>query len=247
MRKQKRKSNHDVSHDMDHGHNAPSLPKRRTAGKYVSLQPRNSAQTAYVKQLMNPDTRICVAVGPAGTGKSYLAVLRAIMALQAGEIDRIVITRPAVSVDEDHGFLPGDLNDKMAPWVRPVIDIFEEVFDKEATSKMILSGVIEIAPLAYMRGRTFKNCYIIAEELQNSTVEQFTMLTTRIGTGCNLIITGDPAQHDRGFGSNGLVDFLNKLDSAPHRSTAIKVAMFDRSHVERDPIVSEVLKLYGQE
>jgi len=214
--------------------------------KKVELIPRNAAQEDYVGQLLDPNTRICIAVGPAGCGKTYIGVQRAIMALRNHEVDKIIITRPAVSVDEQHGFLPGDLNEKMAPWVRPVMDIFEEYYGKSVTAQMVIDGTIEVAPLAYMRGRSFKYCFILAEEVQNCTPEQSLMLTTRMGVGCTMVITGDLRQHDRGFDKNGLSDLISKVESG-RPSKAIRIAKFNKSHVERDPIVSEILGLYGEE
>ena len=132
-----------------------------------------------------------------GTGRTLLGVLAAI-GLRSGKCEKIIVTRPAVSVDEQHGFLPGTLVEKMAPWTRPIFDVFEEYWSPQQIEAMITDGVIEIAPLAYMRGRTFKNCYIIADEMQNATPSQMKMLLTRIGTGSRIVVTGDLNQHDRG-------------------------------------------------
>jgi phosphate starvation-inducible protein PhoH and related proteins len=155
--------------------------------KRVELLPRNIAQETYVDALL--EKRMVFAVGPAGTGKTLLAVLRAIKALREGEVTKIILTRPAVSVDEKHGFLPGDLNEKMAPWVLPIFDVFEEYYGLTESQKMLAEGVIEIAPLGFMRGRTFKNAYVIADEMQNATPDQTKMLLTRIGEGTNMVIT----------------------------------------------------------
>jgi phosphate starvation-inducible PhoH-like protein len=211
--------------------------------KRVELIPRNTAQETYVEELLNK--RMVFAVGPAGTGKTLLAVLRAIKALREGEISRIVLTRPAVSVDEKHGFLPGDLNAKMEPWTRPIFDVFEEYYGLQETKRMLEEGTIEIAPLGFMRGRTFKNSFIIADEMQNATPDQTKMLLTRIGEGSSMVITGDLKQHDRGFDKNGLKDFLEKLAANGKRSMA--VCIFRREHIERDPLVAEVLEIYGED
>ena len=184
-------------------------------------------------------------VGPPGTGKTLLGVLASIRALQEGTVDKIVVTRPAISVDEQHGFLPGTLEEKMAPWTRPIFDIFEEYFNKKQIDKMLDDGIIEIAPLAYMRGRTFKNAFIVADEMQNATISQMKMLLTRIGDGSRIVVTGDLAQHDRGYEQNGLKDFLKKL--AKSQSKMIGITEFQRQHVERHAAVSEVLKIYGDE
>lgn len=211
--------------------------------KRVEMIPRNTAQETYVDALL--EKRMVFAVGPAGTGKTLLAVLRAIKALREGEITKIILTRPAVSVDEKHGFLPGDLNAKMEPWTRPIFDVFEEYYGLLETKRMLDEGTIEIAPLGFMRGRTFKHAYIIADEMQNATPDQTKMLLTRIGEGSSMVITGDLKQHDRGFDKNGLKDFLERL--ATRNSHTMQVCSFRREHVERDPLVAEVLEIYGED
>lgn len=211
--------------------------------KRVELLPRNTAQETYVEELL--DKRMVFAVGPAGTGKTLLAVLRAIKALREGEISKIIITRPAVSSDEQHGFLPGDLNAKMEPWTKPIFDVFEEYYGLIETKKMLEEGSIEIAPLGFMRGRTFKYAYIIADEMQNATPEQMKMLLTRIGEGSSMVITGDLNQHDRKFAENGLKDFIERF--AANRKETMSICTFGREHVERDPLVAEVLELYGED
>jgi phosphate starvation-inducible PhoH-like protein len=210
--------------------------------KKVEMLPRNTAQETYVDALL--DKRMVFAVGPAGTGKTLLAVLRAIKALRENEVSRIIITRPAVSVDEKHGFLPGDLNAKMEPWTRPIFDVFEEYYGVQETKRMLEDGIIEIAPLGFMRGRTFKYSYIIADEMQNATPDQTKMLLTRIGEGSSMVLTGDLRQHDRGFDRNGLKDFLERF--AETRKESMAVCTFGRQHIERDPLVAEVLEIYGE-
>lgn len=209
--------------------------------RHVELIPRNTAQEAYVEALY--DKRMVFAVGPAGTGKTLLAVLRAIKALRDGDITKIVLTRPAVSVDEDLGFLPGDLNAKMAPWTRPLFDVFEEYYGLVETKAMLEEGVIEICPLGFMRGRTFKDTYIILDEAQNCTPSQMVMVLSRIGNGSSIVITGDLNQHDRGYEENGLKDFLKRF---PESDKDIGVCLFERKHVERDPLVSKILGIYEQ-
>jgi len=209
----------------------------------VEMLPRNTAQETYVEALL--EKRMVFAVGPAGTGKTLLAVLRAIKALREGEVSRIILTRPAVSVDEKHGFLPGDLNAKMEPWTRPIFDVFEEYYGLQETARMLEEGIIEIAPLGFMRGRTFKHAYVIADEMQNATPDQTKMLLTRIGEGSSMIITGDLRQHDRGFDRNGLKDFLDRF--AANRKGSMAVCTFGREHIERDELVAEVLDVYGED
>lgn len=213
--------------------------------KRVDLVPRNLTQERYCSALEDSDMNIVFAMGPAGTGKTLLATMYAIKALRAGTIDKIVITRPAVSVDEQHGFLPGTLIEKMAPWVIPIMDVFKEYYHPSDILKMMEDELIEIAPLAYMRGRTLKNCVIIADELQNATPSQMKMLLTRIGDGGKIIATGDINQHDRGFEKNGLKDFVERLDASPNKSKHMTIIKFGSNEVERHPIIEEVLALYG--
>ena len=169
----------------------------RSRERSVVMIPKNLRQEDYIAMLDENSKHIVFAMGPAGTGKTLLGVLAAIRDLRSGKCEKIIVTRPAVSVDEQHGFLPGTLVEKMAPWTRPIFDVFEEYWSPQQIEAMITDGVIEIAPLAYMRGRTFKNCYIIADEMQNATPSQMKMLLTRIGTGSRIVVTGELNQHDR--------------------------------------------------
>ena len=210
----------------------------------VKILPKNLAQEDYLALLDDPSKDIIFATGPAGTGKTIVAVLSAIRALKAGECEKIVVTRPAVSVDEQHGFLPGTLVEKMAPWTRPIFDVFEEYYSPKEIEVMIAENIIEIAPLAYMRGRTFKNAWILADEMQNATPNQMKMLLTRIGDNSRIVVTGDITQHDRGFESNGLRDIIARLSD---RSVRIGSVEFNQCDVERHPAVKEVLAIYGDE
>ena len=187
---------------------------KKESGDLKSLsnfyKPKTTNQELYVKYLNDPTTKILFAVGPAGTGKTMLACNQAIKELKSGNIQKIVITRPVVPVEEEEiGFLPGNINKKMDPWTRPIFDIFYEFYQKKDVEAMLYNNVIEISPLAFMRGRTFKHSYIIADEMQNSSPNQMLMLTTRIGEGSKMVITGDLKQSDRGINS-GLQDFINK-------------------------------------
>lgn len=211
----------------------------------VDLIPRNLAQEEYIEYLNDFNKRIVFAIGPAGTGKTFLAVQKAIKDFKNGECTKIVITRPAVSNGESHGYLPGDLNQKMEPWTRPVFDVFEEYFSPKDVKAMLDEGIIEIAPLAYMRGRTFKNSIVILDEAQNTTPQQMKMALTRMGDESRMFVTGDLRQSDYKAGKNGLYDFFERLSAG--NSEIISVARFGREHVERDVIVSEVLRLYGED
>ena len=219
----------------------PYLPQKK---QRVNLLPRNKHQETYLMKLQDEAKSIVFAIGPAGTGKTMLAVMHGIKLFQEGKIDKIIVTRPAVSVDEDLGFLPGTLNEKMAPWTRPIFDVIGEYYKQSDIAKMLDEGVIEISPLAYMRGRTFKNAYIIADECQNTTVNQMKMLLTRLGENSKMIVTGDLAQADR-LSDNGLIDFCNLL--ANKNMKHIDIVQFDQRDIERHDAVKEVLKIYGDE
>lgn len=177
---------------------------------------------------------VVIAVGPAGTGKTFMATAVGAKLVEAKRFNRIVVSRPAVSVDENHGFLPGNLDDKMAPWVQPVSD---------SISKSRRKPPVEICPLAYMRGRTFDNAWIIADEMQNSTPSQMKMVMTRIGHGSKLVITGDMSQHDGGFNNNGLSDVIARVHKNP--SSAIRIFEFTEDDVMRSAVIKEILKLYN--
>lgn len=214
----------------------------RNRNKSVNITPRNFHQDDLLGYLEDHNINIVFAIGPAGTGKTLISTLSGIKQLKSGNIDKFVVTRPAVSVDEQHGFLPGTLQEKMAPWTRPIFDIFEEYYTPDQIEYMISDNKIEIAPLAYMRGRNFHYSYIIADEMQLSTPNQMKMLLTRIGEGSKLVITGDLRQADRGS-DNGLFDFLDKIEGM--NSSRIKIIRFNEKDIERHPVVEEVLKIYG--
>ena len=209
----------------------------------VSLLPRNRHQEIYLKSLSNQQKNIVFAIGPAGTGKTLLAVQHGIKLFQEGIVDKIIVTRPAVSVDEDLGFLPGTLAEKMAPWTRPIFDVLGEYYSQKDIENMMNEGVIEISPLAYMRGRTFKNSYIIADEMQNTTPNQMKMLLTRIGENSKMVVTGDLNQSDR-LKDNGLLNFIDRI-SLVDKLQYIDVVYFDNLDVERHHAVKEVLEIYG--
>ena len=209
----------------------------------VSLYPRNEHQKTYIQKLQDETKNIVFAIGPAGTGKTLLAVQNGIKLFQEGKVDRIIVTRPAVSVDEDLGFLPGDVNQKMEPWTKPIFDVLGEYYLQREIVDMLKENIIEISPLAYMRGRTFKNAYIIADEMQNATPNQMKMLLTRLGEGSKMVVTGDLKQADR-LEDNGLIDFCNLLDRM-RTLKHIDVQYFEAKDIERHDAVKEVLKVYG--
>lgn len=221
---------------------APLVPK--TVHKPINLVPRSRNQEGLVLALQDSNAHIVVTVGPAGTGKTYLAMLAAVRALKQGNCERIVMTRPAVGVeDERHGFLPGNLVAKMEPWTRPLLDVLREYYRPQDIIRMMDDQVIEISPLAFMRGRTFKNAWVVADEMQNATPAQVKMLMTRIGVNSKIVITGDVEQADRRTGDNGLLDLVGKLTHKP--VTGISVCPLTVKDVQRHPIIEQVLDLYG--
>ena len=215
------------------------------APRKIDLVPRTRNQEKLVLALQDENQHIVVTAGPAGTGKTYLAMLAAIRALKSGHCERLVLTRPAVGVeDERHGFLPGDLVSKMEPWTRPLFDVMREHYHTRDITGMLDNGVIEISPLAYMRGRTFKNAFIIADEMQNATPSQMKMLLTRLGENSRMVVTGDLNQADRPR-ENGLLEFCN-LYGQGGDYRMIAMARFESKDVERHPVVKEILTIYKE-
>ncbi len=217
--------------------------------KSCDYSPKTPNQTTYLQFIQDNSVPIVFGIGPAGSGKTLLPCVHAIKLLKDGHIDKIVITRPIVSVEEeDIGFLPGNINKKMDPWTRPIFDIFKEYYSQNTIHSFLQSGKLEISPLAYMRGRTFKNAFIIADEMQNSTPNQMLMLTTRIGDNSKMVITGDLNQTDRATDNNGLSHFIHKFNHFssinPSSSTPIKIISFDNTDIQRSNIVSLILDIY---
>jgi len=243
-RKNRKQRHRHETHAEYINNNVHYLPQAQKQ-KQVHIHGRNPNQKDYIQKLLDPTQTIIFATGPAGTGKTMLAVLAAVKALKEQTIDRLIITRPAVGVDDEkHGFLPGDLNAKMEPWTKPIFDIVREYYTAKQIQTMISEGIIEVSPLAFMRGRTFKNAFVIADEMQNATPSQMKMLLTRIGDDSRMVVTGDIAQTDRKEYENGLLDF-QKLYDAYLDSEYISVSKFDHEDIERHPAVAEVLDIYG--
>lgn len=205
--------------------------------------PRNDGQKYYARLLKQKSKKIVVATGPAGTGKTLLATEQGVRMFLSGGYDKLIFTRPSVSVDEDLGFLPGTLEEKMAPWIRPIYDVLYNFITPKEVTVLLEEKVIEIAPLGYMRGRTFKNCWIVADEMQNSTVSQMKMLMTRLGENSKLVVTGDLDQYDRVSDINGLEDFLDKFKGK--RSSSISSVEFQNQDIQREEVVKEILEIYG--
>ena len=204
-----------------------------------SVIARSEKQSEYIKALKEND--IVMSLGPAGTGKSFLAVSVAITLLIEKKIDRVILSRPAVEAGEKLGFLPGDMKEKVDPYLRPLYDALYELFGADKIDKKIETGEIEIAPLAFMRGRTLKNCFAILDEAQNATETQIKMFLTRIGENSKLVVNGDPSQ----------VDLINKTHSGLIKSRnilknlkEIKIVEFDHNDVVRHPLVSKIIRAY---
>ena len=204
-----------------------------------SVIARSQKQSDYIKALREND--IVMALGPAGTGKSFLAVSVAITLLMEKKIERVILSRPAVEAGEKLGFLPGDMKEKVDPYLRPLYDALYELFGFEKIDKKIEAGEIEIAPLAFMRGRTLKNCFAILDEAQNATETQIKMFLTRIGENSKLVVNGDPTQVDLiNKSHSGLIKSKNILSQIKE----IKIVEFDHTDVVRHPLVSKIIKAY---
>jgi phosphate starvation-inducible PhoH-like protein len=207
--------------------------------------PKTSNQEKYVNYLNNYDSKIIITTGPAGCGKTLFACQKAIAQIKNDEINKIILTRPVVSVDEEIGFLPGNIIKKMDPWTKPIFDIFLDHFSKTELDLMLSNGKIEICPLAFMRGRTFKDSFIIADEMQNSSPNQMKMLTTRLGFNCRMVITGDLAQTDF-IKENGLYDLVERLKNINETSDLIQQVHFNNSDIERSVIVKKMIEIYEE-
>jgi phosphate starvation-inducible PhoH-like protein len=206
-------------------------------------KPKTNSQEIYASMLKAKNKKIILATGPAGTGKTLFATEYGVRYFLQGTYEKLIFTRPSVSVDEELGFLPGTMEEKMAPWVRPIYDVLYQFMSPKEVTVLMEEKVIEIAPLGYMRGRTFKNCWIVADEMQNSTISQMKMLLTRLGENSRLVITGDLEQYDRPNETNGLEDFLDKFRG--RRSSSIGSFEFNRSDIQREEVVKEILDIYG--
>jgi len=206
-----------------------------------SVIPRSKKQSDYLKALLKED--IVISLGPAGTGKSYLAVSAAVNMLMEKKVEKVILSRPAVEAGERLGFLPGDMKEKVDPYLRPLYDALYDLFGYEKVQRKIETGEIEIAPLAFMRGRTLKNSFAILDEAQNASLTQIKMFLTRIGENSKIVVNGDPSQ----------VDLINKNQSGLIQSTKIlknvkeiKCIEFDHTDVVRHPIVSKIIQAYQQ-
>ena len=208
--------------------------------------PKTSNQEKYVEYLNDNNCSIVISIGPAGTGKTMFACQKAISLLKYSGVQKIIITRPVVTVEEELGFLPGNIMKKMDPWTKPLFDIFLEHYSSSEFDLMLKNNVIEICPLAFMRGRTFKNSFIIADEMQNSSPNQMKMLATRLGESSKMVITGDLKQTDI-LKNNGLQDIVKRLElynSKNNATNMLRLVEFNNSDIERSDIVKKIIEIY---
>lgn len=209
-------------------------------GKPVRV--KNFGQRQYVQAVQHND--VTFGIGPAGTGKTYLAVVMAVAALKSGSVEKIILTRPAVEAGENLGFLPGDLKEKVDPYLRPIYDALYDILGAEHTTRLMDRGVIEIAPLAYMRGRTLDNAFVILDEAQNTTPAQMKMFLTRLGFGSKMIVNGDVTQIDLPRNANsGLVQAQRILQDIAH----ISFVSFSAADVVRHPVVASIIAAYDEQ
>lgn len=204
--------------------------------KYVkNIKPRSEGQAELMKAI--DEHHLTLAVGPAGTGKTYLAIAKAVEALEKGTIERIILSRPAMEAGESIGFLPGGLDEKMAPYLRPLYDALGDRMGGKKVRQLLGDGTIEIAPVGFMRGRTLNNSFVVIDEAQNCTYGQLKMLLSRLGWHSTMIVTGDPDQSDLLNGMSGLSDIANKLDALPN----IAICRLGQADIVRHPLVAEML------
>lgn len=216
-----------------------------TRGKPTPMyyQPKTENQKLFLESLNSPISQVVVCHGSAGTGKTLLSCQEAIRSFLNNHADGIIITRPAICADEDLGFLPGDTDDKMKPFITPIRDCLEKILSKSYVEQMVQRSQIQIVPLAFMRGRTFENKFIIADEMQNSTIEQMKMLLTRLGKGSKLAVVGDPNQTDRKIRYNGLGDLITRLTENVDNISRIQMIKLEEKDIQREAVVREVLNV----
>ncbi len=202
-----------------------------------NVTPRNDSQKTFFNALDN--NPLVFAIGPAGTGKTYIAVAKAVEALEQGKVGRIVLSRPAVEAGENLGYLPGDMEEKLSPYLRPLYDALADRLSAKRLKAMIADDIIEIAPIAFMRGRTLNNAFVVLDEAQNCTYGQLKMLLTRLGWHSTMVVTGDPEQSDLLPGMSGLDDIARKLEACEN----IASVRFTKADVVRHPLVAEMITL----
>ena len=207
----------------------------RDQGYLKTIKPKSEGQKALLDAIDSKN--LVMALGPAGTGKTYLAIAKAVEALEAGKVGRIVLSRPAVEAGESIGYLPGDMEDKLAPYLRPLYDALSDRLSMKRVKALIAEGLIEIAPVGYMRGRTLNNAFVVIDEAQNCTYVQLKMLLTRLGWHSTMVVTGDPAQSDLLPTLSGLAEISEKLEAVGN----ISVVRLEDRDIVRHPLVAEML------
>jgi phosphate starvation-inducible PhoH-like protein len=230
----------DTGHSEEHGRMGRQILATSMSGRL--LRPRTLKQKAYVEAIAGHD--LTLAIGPAGTGKTFLATIQAVRMLQERKVERLVLTRPAVEAGERLGFLPGDLQQKVDPYLRPLYDALHSLLGNERTSQLLEKGVIEVAPLAFMRGRTLADAFVILDEAQNTTCAQMRMVLTRLGENARMVVTGDTTQIDLPAGQlSGLVEAAQVLQGVE----GVAICHFSDMDVVRHPLVQRLVQAYGRQ
>ncbi len=222
--------NHSDWHPLD-----SEIDGRRDKKYVKNIKPRSPGQVELMKAI--DAYNLTLAVGPAGTGKTYIAISKAVEALEKGEVERIILSRPAMEAGESIGYLPGGLDEKMAPYLRPLYDALGDRMGGKKVRQLLDDGTIEIAPVGFMRGRTLNNSYVVIDEAQNCTYGQLKMLLSRLGWHSTMIVTGDPDQSDLLEGISGLSDVMNRMDILPN----VAVCRLGQEDIVRHPLVAEML------
>jgi phosphate starvation-inducible PhoH-like protein len=222
-------------HPLKESHEHYSEDERRDQSYIRKVKPQNNNQALLMEAIAS--NNLTLAVGPAGTGKTYLAISAAVEALEAGRVDRIILSRPAIEAGESIGFLPGDLHEKMAPYLRPLYDALNDRIGGKRLKQHLQDGAIEIAPIGYMRGRTLNNAFVVIDEAQNCTYGQIKMLLTRLGWHSTMVLTGDPDQSDLLQGMSGLSEIVNRLEGV----SGIGTVRLTAQDVVRHPLVASML------
>ena len=248
LNSRRRKNTEDLTFENSTCLSSSQSSHNRQQKQQPKFQPKTKHQSDFLDLMRDNTVDIVIAIGPAGTGKTMLSCYAAVEALRNGNVNKIVVTRPVVSVDEEIGFLPGGLESKMDPWTRPIFDVLRETYSAKDIERMTEEGVIEIVPLGFMRGRTFKKSWIIADEMQNSSPTQMFMLATRIGEESKMIITGDLNQSDYNPKSNGLLEIYNKVCNSERTSSTaagcVRYIELDKEDVQRSRAAKTILDIY---
>jgi len=218
---------------------------RSTTSFQPLYEPRNSRQEKYAR-LLTERTPLIIAEGPAGTGKTLMACQHALRLLAEKKVKRVIVTRPTIAADDGIGYLKGGLQEKMTPWLAPALDVFQEFYSRDKVKTMMDLGILEMAPISFMRGRTFKSSFVIADEMQNATPSQTKMVLTRLGEESRIVVTGDIAQSDIS-GNNGLADLIERVEKYPPAEMygrGLAVIRFQQEHIERHPLLKTLCELY---